>query len=497
MAVTVGVLLIGAVLRFVIQSPLWLDEALSVNIARLALGDIPDALRQDGHPPLYYVLLHMWIALFGEGDVAVRSLSGLWGLALVPLLWIAGRRMGGTKVAWCAVALVAVSPYALRYSTETRMYAMVMVLVLVGWLLIDDALRGPRRHRLAAIAIVAAALLWTHYWAMWLITVVTLALAFQALLARRRGELDAVRARLLVIGSFVAGAVLFVPWLPTLLYQGTRTGTPWARPLRPTEMITTTVADLGGGAQAEAILLGWIVAILVLVGAFGRPGVDGGVEFRLPIHPRTRPFAVAVVGTLAFACVVGYATGATYATRYAAAFIPFFLLVAALGLSRLPRPVDALVLLAIFGLGLVGAYRNVTLDRSDADRSADAIEARAEDGDLVVFCPDQLGPSTSRLLDDRFEQVTYPRFAPPELVDWVDYKERLEEASPVAFAEELLARAEGRQIFLVYSTSYITHTDTCPEVFNALGAVRPPEVLTETEPVWEPSAVVLFAPPAT
>ena len=54
---------------------LWLDEALSVNIARLPLGDIPGALRHDGAPPLYYVLLHLWMRVFGTGDGAVRALA--------------------------------------------------------------------------------------------------------------------------------------------------------------------------------------------------------------------------------------------------------------------------------------------------------------------------------------------------------------------------------------------------------------------------------------
>src|SRR5690606_36341602 len=68
-------LVAGVVLRFIASSPLWLDEALSVNIARLPLGEIPEALRHDGHPPLYYVLLHGWMELFGEGNRAVRAFS--------------------------------------------------------------------------------------------------------------------------------------------------------------------------------------------------------------------------------------------------------------------------------------------------------------------------------------------------------------------------------------------------------------------------------------
>ena len=55
----------GIVFRFATRTDLWLDEALSVNIARLPFGDIQDWLRHDGAPPLYYVILHAWTDVFG------------------------------------------------------------------------------------------------------------------------------------------------------------------------------------------------------------------------------------------------------------------------------------------------------------------------------------------------------------------------------------------------------------------------------------------------
>ena len=63
--VTIVMALVGTVLRFLPRSGLWLDEALSVNISQLPVSEIPDALRHDGHPPLYYFLLHLW-ALAGS-----------------------------------------------------------------------------------------------------------------------------------------------------------------------------------------------------------------------------------------------------------------------------------------------------------------------------------------------------------------------------------------------------------------------------------------------
>ena len=51
-----AVIAVGVVMRFVTASPLWLDEALSVHIAG-GEEDLGDALRRDGHPGLYYLLL--------------------------------------------------------------------------------------------------------------------------------------------------------------------------------------------------------------------------------------------------------------------------------------------------------------------------------------------------------------------------------------------------------------------------------------------------------
>src|ERR1700676_2257923 len=84
---------VGLVLRFWTRSHLWLDEALTVNIAALPLRQIPGALRHDGAPPLYYAILHVWIRMFGTSAAAVRSLSGVCSVAAVPPMWFAGRRV--------------------------------------------------------------------------------------------------------------------------------------------------------------------------------------------------------------------------------------------------------------------------------------------------------------------------------------------------------------------------------------------------------------------
>src|SRR2546421_7313660 len=80
-----GLLTAALVLRFWARSPLWLDEAQSVGIAGKPLTGIPGAFRQDGAPPLYYFLLHIWMAVFGHGRAAgAGCCGGFSGAGLCP-----------------------------------------------------------------------------------------------------------------------------------------------------------------------------------------------------------------------------------------------------------------------------------------------------------------------------------------------------------------------------------------------------------------------------
>jgi len=145
---------IGA--RFATSSPLWLDEALSANIASLPLNGIASALRADGHPPLYYFLLHIWTMAFGSGDLAVRSLSGVLSLVAVVPAWFVGRRVGGRRLALAIVVVLLLNPFVFHYGSETRMYALVMALVWVGMLALLRLYESPNAARAAAVALVAS-----------------------------------------------------------------------------------------------------------------------------------------------------------------------------------------------------------------------------------------------------------------------------------------------------------------------------------------------------
>ncbi len=470
------VVLAGIVLRFWTRSDLWLDEALTVNIARLPLHRIPGALRRDGAPPLYYVLLHFWMLVFGTSDIAVRALSGVFGVLALPLMWLAGAHVGGKArgaiTSLAALVLLATSPFAVRYSTEARMYSLVVVLVLVGYLALERALAAPahRTGPLVTVALVTALLLYTHYWAIYLLAVVVALLMFRAV--RTDGS-----ARQVTIGALVAvaaGGVLYLPWLPTLVFQLRHTGTPWADPASFGAMVNA-VSEFAGGRSSTGRALGLTFFALAGFGLLGA-AIDG---HRIEVDLRTRPWAQRVAGitagTLAVAITVGLASHSTFSSRYTSVVYPTFVLLVALGVAVLAdRKIRTTVVAAAACFGLITCTLNVRTNRTQAGLVAAALRVRYQPGDVVGYCPDQLGPATSRLLGANVNQVTFPRRTPPQFVNWVDYSKVNGAADPAAFAN-YLDRLAGphHAVWLVWSPGYRTFGLSCERITSRLAALRP------------------------
>lgn len=494
--VVVGI--ISFVVRFWTRSPMWLDEALTVDIARHPLGQIPGALRHDGHPPLYYFALHLWMSVFGESDRAVRALPGIFGVLAVPAGFAVGRRIGGRTVAWCVAVVLAVSPFAIRYSTENRMYSLVMVLALVGWLCADRVLSRPRPVPVIGLALCTGALLWTQYWGLWLGAVAASMLLWRLRAALGDGRRERARATLWALGALAAGAISFLPWLPTMLYQGAHTGTPWATRSLPPTVVVTTIETLGGTGNTTTEIGGWIVAVAIALGLFGLGVASGRIDLDLRVRTWARPFAWLAGGTWVVGVLVAIVTNSAFQPRYNAVWLPFAFVLAGVGVALLRGPLLQRGALALVVLASIsGIYQNIDTPRTRAVEVAAAIEAKGRPGDVVAVCPDQLGPSLVRVLPTGFDVGTFPDFGDPQTVDWVDYMEHTRSVEAGDFAEALVARAgPERSIFVLWSDQYLTHEEVCRDIVVDLGRRRPDnrQILKADGSFFESGQLNVFRP---
>ena len=452
LAVIAATVLAGVVLRFVSTGPLWLDEAQSVAIARRPLPELFTTLRHDGSPPLYYLLLHAWMAAFGTGTLAVRLLSGVLSALTLPPLYLLGRRLVGHAYAVVAVLLLASSPFAIHYASETRMYSLVMLLVVVCGLALVATLRGPSLWSVIGLSAGTGALLLTHYWAFFLAGATAAGLVRGAVRGRT-GQ----RAALI---GLAGGLVPVAPWFTSLVFQVRHTGTPWSDPTW--RSMLGALASWFGGTGLRATVLTWLLAALVLLAlTAGRRAAGVG---RVALGLTT--------GTLALATCVSLVLGGAIVSRYTAvAFVPFLLTVAA-GALALRRRAPALAVgatLTAATLGLIASAGPATATRSAADRLAAAL-MRADPGkDIAIYCPDQIGPDIYRMTHGHLRQRVYPSGASPEWVDWVDYKQRIQAADPDAFLDQQAADlGKGGAIWLVIELYDPAYPGDCWPLMSAL-----------------------------
>lgn len=415
-----------------ISGSFWMDEGLSVGIASHPLTDIPGVLRRDGSPPLYYMLLHVWMDVFGRSETAVHWLSLTAALLCIPSAMWAGWSLWGKRAGYVGAVFCALLPFLTAYGEEARMYALMALLALLAatcWL---HAFVYRRRGFLVGFAVLQAAMLYTHSWGIFFGVGAALALipVWQTSEDRRGLVKDALLA-------FGGAAVLYLPWVPTLLYQASHTGAPWANKPRLGVPIQIARDVLGGYGPAVALLL---------VGGFGLATVLRGDEAREKRSVLT--LAIIAVVTLGLAWLLSQLSPA-WASRYFAAMLGPLILLAALGLAR--ARTLGLVALACLCLFWIDPTEYVDGYKSDVRDIGAEVGAQMRPGDLVISGQPEQTPLVWYYMPGGLRYAdTIGAVDDPRHMDWVDALDKLEAAQPREVLPSLLANLRpGQKVLFV------------------------------------------------
>lgn len=164
-----GITVLAAAIRF---STLGLqsyrhDEAVTagrVLHASLA-ATMSEVWNGESTPPLYYFFAWAWSHAFGVSEAGLRALSALFGVATVPVAYLAGREAVGRRTGLALAAIVAVEPMLVWYSQDARSYALLVLLSSAALVFFLRARRGGGRRDLGWWAAFSALALATHYFA--------------------------------------------------------------------------------------------------------------------------------------------------------------------------------------------------------------------------------------------------------------------------------------------------------------------------------------------
>jgi len=163
-----GLTVLGAVLRFyrLGHQGFWFDEGNTALLVHFSPGKMLGLIPQtESTPPLYYCVAWVWARIFGYGEVGLRSLSALAGVALIPVVYGAGLKLISRRAGLIGAALAACNPLLIWYSQEARSYQLLALLTGVSLLAFAHARVAPTPRRLAAWVIACALALATHYYA--------------------------------------------------------------------------------------------------------------------------------------------------------------------------------------------------------------------------------------------------------------------------------------------------------------------------------------------
>ncbi len=199
---------------------IWFDESFGAYLIRFNVADIAKYTAHDVHPPLYYLLLKLWAAIFGNSDVALRSLSVVFGAGVIIAGFGLTKKMFGRAAAFIVLLLLALSPMLVRYGFEARMYTMVAFVAIVAtWLLVLARQRNSRKLWVAYGVVIALGM-WTHYFTA-LIWVAHLVWQYVDLrMNNLRGKnLRKVFFSKNMLWGYGVGIVVFLPWLPYMIWQ--------------------------------------------------------------------------------------------------------------------------------------------------------------------------------------------------------------------------------------------------------------------------------------
>lgn len=412
----------------------WIDEGLSVGISSHPLTDIPHVLRLDGSPPLYYLLLHVWMQVAGTSEVATHWLSLIFALLCIPVAFWAGAALFDRRVAWTLAALAALCPFLTSYAQETRMYSLVALLSLVSTTCFALAfLRGRTAYRIP-FGIGYAALLYTHNWALFLGVAYAIVLAIVWWNADREGRRALVRDVAIAFGTAL---VLYLPWLPTFAFQAAHTGAPWATPPSIHTLIRAPSMLLGGDTGTVVVLL---------AGGAGLAAIarDGDRDRRVLVPA----LVVLALVPILVAWLASHVSPA-WATRYLAVAVAPLLILAAVGLRRAGR-------LGMVGLALLvvtWALDGAPAAKSNAHYVADTLGPRLHNGDLVISTqPEQLPVMHYYLPHDVRLTYATPFGVQRDLgvTDWRDGPAHFDRTGvDTQLMPELARLRPGRQVLLV------------------------------------------------
>lgn len=204
------------------QKNVWFDEVYSWKLSQESFTQIVALSSGDIHPPLYYIILKIWMMVFGDSVFAIRFLSvTLSMLSLIFIYKICNLIFKDSLQTFLVIFLYAVSPLNIYYSQEARMLNLNLLLCLGSIYYFIQLINNYGKKNSFFYVIFSFLALYTHYFASFIIFTEFLIILFEY-----RSKVLSKQIFKKILWKIVIAVLLFLPWIPVFVSQ-TSKGQAW------------------------------------------------------------------------------------------------------------------------------------------------------------------------------------------------------------------------------------------------------------------------------
>ncbi len=395
------------------QTSLRLDEAQSLFQVSRDMQGVLYLVGQDVHVPLYHILLHFWVLMFGNDIFIARLMSLLFLLLTIVAVFFFGRYAFSTKIGLFAAFLVTISPFMQWYGSEARMYTLLALITILHQFVFLKIYRENKTIHWIFFVVTAILGMYTHYFfAFVLLTEVIFYFLYRKSFARGSLKKFAISSVVVVLS--------LLPWLLYVRSLGTASNTQPYLETPSSGDLFNTYAQFIFGFQVDnlntIIISLWPIVVLLAFFALRKGRTI----------PRSAIFLVcAAILPVVIAFLASILFKPFYQSRYLIVALPPLLILLSWVLASYPKRISwglrVILIVAIGGLFVVQAVSPNTPVKEDYRAASDYLEQHATSKDVIILAaPFTIYPVeyyytgdskvTTQPIWDRFREGSVPSF---------------------------------------------------------------------------------------
>ncbi len=430
-------ILLASVLAIVFtlySQSLRLDESQSIWVATKSVGEILNFVGQDVHVPLYFLLLHFWIQIFGTDVFVSRLLSLIFFILSFFAIYKLASEVSDNRLAILTIALFSLSPFIIWYAAETRMYTLFILISTLQSLSFIVFFKSAGKSGKTALLVTSLLGFFTHYFFVFQLftQIIFLFAKYTPSLFQRNLEPNLALRQIIFKFFLISGSafVLFFPWIIYVFRLGSASNTQPLIPQPSTYNIFQTFINFLFGFQSQDIqstlVSLWPLSIIIMFLIFTK---------RVKFRPRLLDyFVLLTILPVILAFIISIILRPLFLSRYLIFVTPsLFLILAWILLTLIRKKVMVGVFLAFLSLAAL-VYQNISVYspiKEDYRQVADYLNQKTTPKDIIVISspftiyPVEYYYKGGAAMDtipswDRFTKGIIPPFSKEKLVSQVD-----------------------------------------------------------------------------